>query len=281
MSLILTQKQLDKLVCSVCDKYLSVLPIKVYKCSAIKCGRCSLPEDDGVVSTYTEVAKNFLFRCVNHYVGCRQLLSFTEVVTHEEKCLADQFMCPQCNQTIESAYELIQHYKKVHLKYLLINNNSFNLVLMDENYEQIYVYVVEDFIFFIYMSFVSELNMIRLSVVSLKDYRGNVFYKFKIKSINYGDTEETKNELCETLETFKDSNYSSFYFGDIVVGLMKIEVVLDLSNITEPVYEVANLKINSEQKSDKYLSKDESYDITCIPSDSYDITSIPSDESDS
>lgn len=84
---------------------------------------------------------------------------------------------------------------------------------------------------------------LRLSAVSLEDFGAEVFYKFKIKTINYGDTKETETRACSTLTTFNESDYICFHFGDITVGLLKIEIILDISNIADPVYEVARPEI--------------------------------------
>lgn len=62
---LLPEEVLNNLLCSVCFKYLSVKPVKVYINRSIKCGRCSDDKDDGIVSMYETIAENKLFPCVN------------------------------------------------------------------------------------------------------------------------------------------------------------------------------------------------------------------------
>lgn len=90
MVFIIPDRILDDLICDVCNRYLSVKPVKIYRDKQVKCGRCSKKEDEGVTSLYHILAQNSLFKCINRFDGCNKLLAYLEVRTHEETCKGKQ-----------------------------------------------------------------------------------------------------------------------------------------------------------------------------------------------
>ncbi|KAG5894702.1 hypothetical protein JTB14_034750 [Gonioctena quinquepunctata] len=81
MSFIIPDNILDTLTCNTCNKYLSVQPVKIYPNRRIKCGRCarSKKQGDGVISLFGLVADKCLFKCINRFDGCRELLTYSQV----------------------------------------------------------------------------------------------------------------------------------------------------------------------------------------------------------
>lgn len=145
---ILSDELLNKLNCSVCFKYLSVKPIKIYRNRAIKCGRCSEDDDGGVVSLYEKIVENGLFPCINRYEGCMELLAYSSVEAHEAKCISSQYSCPICSSEF-SSYHFVQHYKREHSNSLLEKPEI--LLPQDNEYENYYMYKENDMIYILHV----------------------------------------------------------------------------------------------------------------------------------
>lgn len=137
MSCIVPDDSLENLLCSKCEKYLSVLPVTIYGNDETRCGRCDVQknenesenvngETDGmmdetenkeengrkVVEVYNKLAEKMLFKCVNRYEGCDKLLLPSQVKEHEEQCRSKQYKCPICNETPLQSYQMIHHFKQ-------------------------------------------------------------------------------------------------------------------------------------------------------------------------
>ncbi|KAG5885576.1 hypothetical protein JTB14_003774 [Gonioctena quinquepunctata] len=139
---------LDILVCDSCHKYLSVGPVKVYRDKATKCGRCSANEDGGVISQYGHIAEHGLFKCVNRFDGCRQLLTYTQVAEHESSCKSKKYVCPICPGNTEvPTFLLVRHFREFHSDCYL-KTPSFSLKLCEVN-AKTYLYKEKDQLFFV------------------------------------------------------------------------------------------------------------------------------------
>ncbi|KAG5878762.1 hypothetical protein JTB14_012132 [Gonioctena quinquepunctata] len=137
----------DTLHCDFCYKLLSVGPVKVYPNRKTKCGRCS-EDNDRVVSKYGLIADHCLFKCVNRFDGCRQLLTPNQVLDHETTCKSNSIVCPVCPKIKETpTYMLIKHFEKHHRDYLL-KSPSFIVDTTEPNII-IYLYRANDQLFFI------------------------------------------------------------------------------------------------------------------------------------
>lgn len=113
--LMIPDEVLEVLVCSLCQKYLSVQPIKVYPGGIIVCGRCSKTEDEGYYSLCNKIIEKSFFPCVNRYEGCRKALQFNEVSEHEKYCEKTENDCPICSRSMSlTVYELVLHFKLLH-----------------------------------------------------------------------------------------------------------------------------------------------------------------------
>ncbi|KAG5877684.1 hypothetical protein JTB14_003839 [Gonioctena quinquepunctata] len=105
----------EKLLCHICNKFLSFQPIKVYPNRKIKCGRCSEDDDSGVVSIFNQLVHQGLFKCVNKFDGCRTLLTYSQVPEHEFECVGKSYECPICiNSTEVPTYLMIAHFEEKH-----------------------------------------------------------------------------------------------------------------------------------------------------------------------
>ncbi|KAG5885571.1 hypothetical protein JTB14_003769 [Gonioctena quinquepunctata] len=76
----------ETMLCDVCHRTLSVGPVKVYANRQTKCGRCSQQGDEGVISMYNSIVRQAVFKCINRFDGCRQLLTYAQVADHESTC---------------------------------------------------------------------------------------------------------------------------------------------------------------------------------------------------
>lgn len=119
----------EKILCSQCSKYLSVFPVKVYHGGIMKCGRCCSYNDGGTISLYTKVMEIFLFKCINRYEDCRQLLKPSDVFSHEQTCVGGDYQCQECHLFNGTAYELIEHYRKMHPSRLVSENECIKIVI--------------------------------------------------------------------------------------------------------------------------------------------------------
>ncbi|CAH1102896.1 unnamed protein product [Psylliodes chrysocephalus] len=135
MSLIIPDTVLESCVCSLCKKFLSVQPVKIYQNQKqkLKCGRCSNKDDNGTESLYNIIAANGIFKCINRFEGCRKMLRHYEVLEHEKQSLVNTFCCPVCPGLCKvRIFWMIFHFKKCHIdKYLkkpcfTINRDKIN-----------------------------------------------------------------------------------------------------------------------------------------------------------
>ncbi|XP_056647932.1 uncharacterized protein LOC130452610 [Diorhabda sublineata] len=130
MPVLVSDEVLDSLICSFCEKYLSVGPIKIYNNRKVKCGRCpEIPNDPGIDSIYLILAEKILFKCINVYEGCRNILPYNDAKKYEETCLSTKFLCPICMENIW-IYLLKNHVMQKH-KQVLLNSNYISLNLQD------------------------------------------------------------------------------------------------------------------------------------------------------
>lgn len=248
---VLDQHQLDDLVCSSCHKYLSVLPIKQFGKGIIKCGRCCKPEDKGVGSVYNNLADFFLFKCVNSYSGCRQLLKVSEVLLHEEKCFSESYICPTCSQVVNGSYQLIHHYKNKHRRHLFFNNISRFLDTIDFITNNNFVYIVRNFVFVVYISFFPNRDTLEVCASSLKDY-GNILYKIKVDIPN-GQGHETGFQACLSMTSTNERCFSTIHFENKIASRIRIELVVDSLDAHDSMYEI-NYKREKKEIKKRYTN---------------------------
>lgn len=106
---------LEQLICSYCHKYLSVGPLKVDNNRKKICGRCAKNRETEAVSMYRFFLENAIFKCINRFDGCNQLLTCHEVIEHEKNCIGNRYECPLCENIREMpSYDFLHHFKNRH-----------------------------------------------------------------------------------------------------------------------------------------------------------------------
>lgn len=233
---------LKKLRCSVCERYLSVLPVKVYPNRVIKCGRCCEDNDGGTESFYNNVVKNYLFKCVNRYEKCNKLLAVCEVLEHEKRCISGAYHCPKCEYKFSgSAFHLLLHYSNQHPKSILRNCNFS--VKVKQNFHEKYLHIVNDNLFFVLVENLPREDILYLSTVSLMECK-NVKQWFYIKSFKKSVNTTTEVKPCYSLE-----NFQCEYFRIPTNSLHEVNcrVYLDLSEDINSVYQLIHKNLELQQ----------------------------------
>ncbi|CAH1103975.1 unnamed protein product [Psylliodes chrysocephalus] len=156
-NLIISDYVLNRQVCDYCHKFLSVIPIKVYPNRRIKCGRCSTNNENntdiGVYSMYNQIATRILFKCVNRFDGCTQLLQSSEVIEHEKTCISKKYFCPICSEEIFT-FLIIRHFKLNH-PHSILETTHFQLEDIN-NIKKHFLYQLENYLFFVNFSDISK-----------------------------------------------------------------------------------------------------------------------------
>ncbi|XP_028137569.1 uncharacterized protein LOC114332060 isoform X3 [Diabrotica virgifera virgifera] len=191
MAFILPDNILETLLCSFCHKYLSVKPTKVYPNRLIQCGRCvdkkeqAIHNFEAVESQYGKIAENILFKCVNRFDGCRELLTYSQVKDHEQVCLEKVHECPICGEEMASFF-LLRHFDSNH-KDAILDCPAFVFKLNDLlEMPSVYIYHEEDNLFFLYISYTKSENTIKLYLVYIGSYKlaKNIYHQFTVSSKN-------------------------------------------------------------------------------------------------
>ncbi|XP_050516891.1 uncharacterized protein LOC126891686 [Diabrotica virgifera virgifera] len=189
MAFILPDNILDTLLCSFCHKYLSVKPVKIYPNRLIQCGRCvenkehSIYKLKGVESLFGRIAQKILFKCVNRFDGCRELLTYSQVRDHEQACLEKNHRCPICYEEMAS-FLMLRHFYSNH-KYAVLDCPAFVFNLKDHlEMPSVYLYQEEDNLFFLYISYRKSENAIKLDLVYMgcSKLATNIYHQFTVRS---------------------------------------------------------------------------------------------------
>ncbi|CAH0548041.1 unnamed protein product [Brassicogethes aeneus] len=152
MNAIVPDQILDKMICSKCSKYLSVLPVRIYSKGEKKCGRCIKKDDQGVPLQVNTKFHMMQFKCSNRYEGCTALLLPKEVRKHEVKCVSKYSdTCPLCPKSSKMApYVMLEHFKNRYGHYVLKEPIfEINTTIDSNNY---YLYVTNNMIFMLNVS---------------------------------------------------------------------------------------------------------------------------------
>uniref|UniRef100_A0A6P7GZU7 Uncharacterized protein LOC114344354 n=1 Tax=Diabrotica virgifera virgifera TaxID=50390 RepID=A0A6P7GZU7_DIAVI len=190
MAFTLPDKVLDTLICSFCHKYLSVKPITVYPNRDVECGRCKVTKNHkkrgtGVESLYGKIIETCLFKCINRFDGCRELLTYSQVLDHEKVCLEKIHKCPICHEEMNS-FLMVRHFNSNH-KDAILDCPAF--VFNMNNYLEmpsIYLYQEEDNLFFLYIGYSKSENIIKLELVYMGSDKmaRNIYHQFAVTSEN-------------------------------------------------------------------------------------------------
>lgn len=188
-------------LCSVCDKYLSVGPIKVYPNRQIKCGRCSKDSDFGVKSKlFLTIVKDMLFPCINSLEGCNKMLTISETKQHETICTGSNYSCLICESFEGDVYMLSRHCEKIHKKERL-DNIGF-LVNLEKNQSKCNFYLKNGLFSFINYKHEVDIHRIMVdAIIPRQKYRGDIFQFFTLYSAESGTIFKTHKKPCSSLNS--------------------------------------------------------------------------------
>uniref|UniRef100_A0A6P7GG64 Uncharacterized protein LOC114342106 n=1 Tax=Diabrotica virgifera virgifera TaxID=50390 RepID=A0A6P7GG64_DIAVI len=190
MAFIIPNNVLETLICSYCHKFLSVKPIIVYPNRDVECGRCAVTQKQkkrrsGVESLYGKIIEKCLFKCINRFDGCRELLTCAQVPHHEKVCLEKIHKCPTCFEEMTS-FLMLRHFHSKHEDAILDSSAFvFNLDHYSE-VSSIYLYPEEDNLFFLYISYSKSENTIKFELVYMGSDKqaSNIYHQFTVTSEN-------------------------------------------------------------------------------------------------
>ncbi|XP_066150682.1 uncharacterized protein [Euwallacea fornicatus] len=132
---------IGKLICSICQLYLSVFPIYVKNNGEMPiCGRCKIPNEDEYLrdEAYEGLAQYLLFPCSETKNGCSEQLTPFKLKDHETCCTFRKLKCPaknfsRCNWQGPNK-DLLQHFEVSH----------DSLVLVDRKFELNFINSVKE-----------------------------------------------------------------------------------------------------------------------------------------
>uniref|UniRef100_A0A6P7GY33 Uncharacterized protein LOC114342105 n=1 Tax=Diabrotica virgifera virgifera TaxID=50390 RepID=A0A6P7GY33_DIAVI len=194
MAFIIPDNILETLICTFCHKHLSVKPITVYPNRDVACGRCAISEKQkngrtGVESLYGKIAETWLFKCINRFDGCRELLTCSQVLDHEKVCLEKIHKCPICFEEMTS-FLMPKHFHSNH-EHAILYSRGFVINLDCSEILYIYsssymLYQEEDNLFFLYISYSTSENILKLELVYMGSDKqaSNISHQFTVTSEN-------------------------------------------------------------------------------------------------
>uniref|UniRef100_A0A6P7HF91 Uncharacterized protein LOC114347965 n=1 Tax=Diabrotica virgifera virgifera TaxID=50390 RepID=A0A6P7HF91_DIAVI len=143
------------------------------------------PRTGGVESLYGKMIETCLFKCINRFDGCRELLTYSQVLDHEKVCVGKIHKCPICNEEVTS-FLMVRHFISNH-KDAILDCPAF--VFNMNNYLEMpgtYLYQEEDNLFFLYISYSQSENAIRLELVYMGSDKmaTSITHQFTVTSEN-------------------------------------------------------------------------------------------------
>lgn len=174
---ILPDNILENQICDNCHKYLSAKPVML-AWRKIVCGRCINDEEDLTESHYNILSEHTLFKCINRFDGCTELLAPEQVIDHEVSCESQSYTCLICTQIIPSY--LFPYHVKNHHKATYLSENCF-AVKPDDFQINVFFYQKENALFFITQKYCTEENLISLNAVCISGPQLNVFQKYYLE----------------------------------------------------------------------------------------------------
>ncbi|CAH1131171.1 unnamed protein product [Ceutorhynchus assimilis] len=127
----------EKLVCTICNGYLSVFPIYVnLDGDKSICGRCKIPNDNEYIrdEAYEGLAQFFIFPCLETKNGCTEQLTPLKLKDHEQCCINRKVDCPsksftRCNWQGPNK-DLKAHFEASHPN-LVLKNQKFEIQFLN------------------------------------------------------------------------------------------------------------------------------------------------------
>lgn len=237
--LIVPKDILDVLLCDNCHKYLSAKPVKMGD-GKILCGRCLNEENVEYVNSQYEIfAEHALFNCINHFNGCRQLLSYDQVIEHEKHCKSENFECKLCLSDVPT-YMLPYHVKTNHNKSFLKKN--YFIVELIHLKMNVFFYKTDSYLFFIEQFFNNNNKSISLNVIGVCNKKLHI--NFCVKSQGDGDIHFESQTWPLNFDT-KCNNSKKYYI--VVKNVKNCEVVKIYFDVEVPTL-TQYMQIDSQSK---------------------------------
>jgi hypothetical protein len=193
---ILSEESLEKLICSICNNYLSCGKIKIGNNKLI-CGRCN--QEEGIL-THDQDLSNYLFPCINRFNDCKELLQYTDVKEHEKICKKNiKHSCFKCEYS-GNRCQLYHHCLKEHPDHIL-QCSVFNIYLWrNKNWK--YLYRINSNLFLITYQISKPEHILKLSMQCVgnisETLKCQIILKSTISNENYFIS-EYKNILNEEI----------------------------------------------------------------------------------
>lgn len=157
---------LQGMVCHECFGYLSVPPIVNNKSGGTVCGRCIETDIDvkkEYTSLYNTIGTRFLFKCINHYNGCSQLLTLTDAKEHEMTCcFMVQQQCIFCSFSGVLS-QILYHCLKVHIENV---TTSGKVTFTNSPFQKELVFVSNENIFHLSFCATDELVSVKIETLT-------------------------------------------------------------------------------------------------------------------
>ncbi|CAH1174066.1 unnamed protein product [Phaedon cochleariae] len=244
---ILPDEMLETLVCVDCQKYLSVKPVMIQAGGEIICGRCSEYYDDGVISLFGIMADHCLFRCVNRYDGCQELLTYQEVEEHETECKGRETTCPLCERTvIIPTYKIIKHFETNH-KDNVLDAPCFEIDLISSlRISKLFLYKEKNSIFFITFGTSGTCLILNTYLLGLPREAKMHFQKYTVSHANWEISTEEK--ACLAFDSMDEGGFSLPLTKPLQnKTLINVKLQLNSAKYTEIVKIPHSLTIQPEQ----------------------------------
>lgn len=208
---------LEEVVCTYCQKFLSVFPVYVARAvGKRRCGRCPTPDlNDGFVrdEIYETFMEQLLFPCVNHVNGCKEFMKPADTVEHEQYCIYNPISCmvPLCNWN--GPKNLLIDHINCHHQEMMLNQSSFELSFSESSKEINFVKYNSQ-LFLVHWEYDFPANEFKMSVKHIKmelksaNYKYLYYLKFSAGPNYYkSDKKSTVNEdnwIIESVNTLKN-----------------------------------------------------------------------------
>lgn len=191
---IVPDDMLEELRCDYCYKYLSVGPVKEENVSKRECGRCALSKPTGVTSVYQHFLENATFKCINRFGGCEDLLTHDEVIAHEKSCnKKTELFLSSPVLVCEYLYKCRRQDPQRYLRKPILN-----IKLKDINFGSPFIYLKNNYIFFIYVEFETSTRKLSLNAYYIGDEMYEIIQNHTVL-INTVMVHEIQQQTCLNL----------------------------------------------------------------------------------
>ncbi|XP_028141842.1 uncharacterized protein LOC114335749 [Diabrotica virgifera virgifera] len=278
MAFIIPDNILETLICTFCHKYLSVKPIIVYPNRDVECGRCAATEQQkshgaGVESVYGKMVDKWLFKCINRFDGCRELLTCSQVPDHEKVCLEKNHKCPICHEELKS-FLMIQHFHSNH-KDAILDCPAFVFNLNDHlGMLTVYIYQEEDNLFFLYISYNQLENTIELQLVYMGSEKiaSNIYHQFTVYSENkeFDINCSAKSSCINEFSLVDVSNMSRLIFVKFKIAYQNLQFCAITDNVNSSSssinhsFEKLKLGQGETNQTNKIIEFPSGYNLQCF-----------------